>query len=248
MTRPFANITPLLLLLSLLLAASCSPAPRAEGITDPHEAANRRMHEINVGFDRAFFGPAAQAYGEGVPDLIRDRVQDFSDNTSLPSIIVNGLLQGEIEDAAHNAVRFLFNTTIGLAGLFDPASGIGLGERSTDFGETLHVWGVPEGDYVVMPFFGPSNDRDAVGIVVDFFTNPLSHVLVATESSVVTASGIVARFGDRYTFGDTIDQILHESEDGYATARLLFLENRRFNLSEGDISDELFDIYEEAYE
>lgn len=240
---PFARLGVIL----FLGAAACSPAPVATGIDDPNEAANRRMHEFNLGFDKAFFGPASNAYGTAIPEPVRDRVHDFAANTSLPSLIVNDLLQGAIEDAAHNSVRFLFNITIGLGGLFDPASGIGLEERSTDFGETLHVWGIPEGKYVVLPFFGPSNQRDATGTLVDFFTNPLSYHLPTPEGYYPSAAGIVARFGDRYTYGATVDDLLYESEDGYSTTRLFYLDNRRFNLS-GESLDELYDIYEEAYE
>ena len=232
----------------ILALSACTPAPSATGISDPQEAANRRMHDLNTRFDQAFFGPASNAYGTGVPQPVRDRVSDFAANTSLPSLIVNDLLQGKIEDAAHNTVRFLFNATIGLAGLFDPASGIGLEERSTDFGETLHVWGVAEGDYVVMPFFGPSNERDAVGTVVDFFTNPLSYKLPTPESYFPTSAGVIARFGDRYTYATTVDDILYNSEDGYSTARLFYLDNRRYTLGGEDVADELYDIYEEAYE
>ncbi len=92
-------------------------------------------------------------------------------------MIVNNLLQGRLENAAHNSVRLLFNSTIGLGGLFDIATDIGLEERSTDFGATLHVWGAEEGAYVVLPLLGPSTERDALGTIVDFFTNPLTYAL-----------------------------------------------------------------------
>ena len=248
MKRRFHNGVLTAIALAALALSACTPAPTASGIMDPEEAANRRMHDLNTKFDQVFFGPASNAYGEGVPAPVRARVSDFAANTSLPSLIVNGLLQGKIEDAAHNTVRLLFNTTIGLAGLFDPATGVGIEERSTDFGETLHVWGVAEGDYVVMPFFGPSTERDAVGTVVDFFTNPLSYHLQSPESYVPTSAGIVARFGDRYTYGSTVDDILYNSEDGYATARLFYLDNRRYTLSGDEATDDLYDIYEEAYD
>ncbi|HGG06747.1 MAG TPA: VacJ family lipoprotein [Aliiroseovarius sp.] len=237
-----------IVMLALVVLSACTPAPRATGISDPYEQANRRIHQGNLVFDRVFFGPVSEAYGEGLPEPVRNRIEDFAANTSLPSLVVNDLLQGKIEDAAHNSVRFLFNATIGLLGLFDPASGIGLEERSTDFGETLHVWGVPEGDYVVMPFFGPSNERDAVGIVVDFFTNPLSYALKTPESYLPTGAGIVARFGERYTYASTVEDILYTSEDGYVTARLFYLDNRRYILSGDEATDELYDIYEEAYD
>ncbi len=237
-------------LLALALVSACAGAnrPPPEGINDPNEVANRKVHEFNKAFDSAFFGPASNAYGKGVPAPVRARVQDFAANISLPSLIVNQLLQARLDDAGHNFSRLLLNTTLGIGGLFDVASDVGLEERTTDFGETLHVWGLGEGNYVVMPFFGPSTSRDAVGTVVDFFTNPLTYTLPGGRRYVPTAAGIVARFGDRYTYASTIDDLMYNSEDPYTTMRLFYLDSRRYELSGGESGDDLYDIYEEAYE
>lgn len=247
MTQSARKHTTRIAILFFLAVSACSPGPRATGIHDPNEVTNRRIHEFNLRFDKAFFGPAANTYGTSIPEPVRNRIQDFAGNTALPSVIVNGLLQGDIENAGHNIVRLLFNVTLGLGGLFDPASDIGLEERSTDFGETLHVWGAEEGPYVVLPLFGPSTERDAIGTVVDFFTNPLSYTLVAPQSYFPSGARFVARFGDRYDYGSTVDELLYDSVDGYMTTRLFYLDHRRFNLSGEDL-DELYDIYEEAYE
>ena len=248
MTRIFPVFRLLAALGVALGVVACTPAPRAAGISDPHEALNRKVHDFNVKFDQQFFGPASEAYGEGVPGPVRARVRDFAANTTLPSVIVNDLLQGRIEDAGHNAVRFLFNTTIGLAGLFDVATGIGLEERPTDFGETLHVWGAEEGNYVVLPVFGPSTERDAVGIAVDFFTNPLSYVLEPPEKHLPTAANLLNRFDGRYEYAATVEDILYNSQDSYVTARMFYLDNRRFQLSGDETNREIYDIYDEAYE
>ena len=235
-------------LLVLGLVSACATQPQPQGINDPNERFNRGVHRFNKAFDSTFFGPAAKAYGETVPAPVRERVQDFAANTSLPALIVNKLLQGKLEDAAHDTVRLLFNTTIGLGGLFDVATGIGLEERTTDFGETLHVWGAEEGNYVVMPFFGPSTERDAVGTVVDFFTNPLTYAVAPPESYIPSAASIVSRFGDRYTYASTIDDLMYNSEDPYSAMRLFYLDARRYELSGGESGDDLYDLYEEAYE
>jgi len=248
MTRPYRRSFPGIAMIALLAVTACTPAPTARGISDPHEVANRRTHQANLNFDKAVFGPVSSAYGTTIPEPVRDRVSDFSANTSLPGIVVNQFLQGKIENAVHNTVRFLFNTTLGLGGLFDIANDIGLEERDTDFGETLHVWGFAEGDYVVLPFFGPSTERDAFGTAVDFFINPLSYVLDAPESYVPTGAKIMTRFGDRYTYGDTFDALLYESADGYLTAQLYYLDNRRYDLGEGVPDEDLYDLYEESYE
>ena len=121
--------------------------------------------------------PASNAYGGGLPAPVRQGVGHFAGNLDLPRSVVNNVLQGRFPNAVHNTLRFVVNSTFGLAGLFDPATGIGLEARNTDFGETLHVWGVREGNYVELPFLGPSTERDTVGVGVDLFLNPLSYIL-----------------------------------------------------------------------
>jgi len=110
----------------------------------------------------------------------------------------------------------------------------------------MHVWGVGEGPYLELPVLGPSTERDAIGRVVDIFSNPLLFLLPAPQRYVTTLAGAASKVGDRYRFGSTIDSILYESADGYAQARLLYLENRRFQL--GEVSDETYlDPYEDPY-
>jgi phospholipid-binding lipoprotein MlaA len=131
------------------------------------------------------------------------------------------------------------NATLGLGGILDVASDLGLAEDSSDFGETLHVWGLPEGAYLELPLFGPSTERDAVGDVVDLFTNPLDYVLPPRPRQAKTAVRIVAKVGERGEFSDTVDSILYDSADSYAQLRLIYLQNRRFDL--GDASDSTID-------
>jgi phospholipid-binding lipoprotein MlaA len=234
-----------LTLAALALAAlgACTPAPIPTGIDDPDEAANRRAHAFNREVDRAVLRPAAQAYGTILPEPARIGISNVSRNLDMPRIVVNGLLQGNPEDALHNTFRFLVNSTFGFAGLLDPATDMGLDARDTDFGETLHVWGVPEGRYRETRFFGPSTQRDSVGSVVDLFLNPLRYELTLRENLGVTGLGLAARVGDRYRFSNTVDSILYESEDSYAQARLLYLQNRRFRLggSEGETFEDPYD-------
>lgn len=233
---------------SALVLTACAQAPVPEAVFDPNEASNRKMFAFNQKLDRALLAPASSAYGEGLPPGVRRGVSNFSDNVDLPGTVVNKILQGEFEDAMHNTVRFAFNSTFGLLGLFDVATGIGLEERDTDFGETLHRWGIAEGRYVVLPVFGPSTDRDAAGIAVDFVLNPLSYVVPSPENNVLPVANVVSRLGDRYEFGGTIDAVLHEGEDPYASARLFYLDARRYDLGVEVPDEDLYDLYEEAYE
>ncbi|MCR8724868.1 MlaA family lipoprotein [Frigidibacter sp. ROC022] len=217
--------------LALTLAVSgCGPAAIPDGIQDPYEAQNRRVHAENTSLDQVLIKPLSGGYGGSTPRPLRQGISHFADNVDTPRMVVNAILQGRGEDAIHNTFRFILNSTIGLAGLFDPATSIGLERRSTDFGETLHVWGVKEGNYVELPVLGPSTERDSVGKVVDSFLNPLGYVLPSPEKYVTTVSGGLSKIGDRYTYGSTVDSILYDSADSYAQARILYLQNRRHDL------------------
>lgn len=232
----------------LLLLAACS-APGAPGeINDPYEGFNRAVHASNKGADRVFFRPASQAYGNVVPEPVRRGLSNASANLSGPRNVANDLLQGNVEDAGHNLMRFLVNTTIGVFGIFDPASGsFGLDERDTGFADTLAVWGVREGAYLELPLFGPSTERDAIGQFVDIFTNPLSSVVEETDE-IAAATSLPSVLNSRFELGDTVDGILYESADSYAQLRLFYLESRRFQLSGQTSAENAFDPYENLYE
>ena len=226
-----------------LLGACSSPPP--SGINDPFELQNRSVHKANKDLDRTVVRPVSQAYGQTVPEPVRRSVNNFADNLDLPGIVLNDLFQVKLENAVWNASRFFFNTTVGIAGLFDPAETIGLTARDNDFGRTLYVWGVPEGHYVELPLLGPSTERRTAGMVVDFALNPLR--LAIEDADAVTAlsagTGVGSLADTRYRFTDTIDGILYESADSYAQARMMYLQRRRAELGI-DPSGSYVDPYE----
>lgn len=236
---------PGVLLLVAALAACASPDVTSDH-HDPYELRNREVFETNVEIDRALFKDRSGT-GPAIPAPVRNGLSNFSETFSLPQTIVNDALQFNVEDVIHNSFRLAVNVTLGVGGLMDPATELGLEKRSSDFGETLHVWGFDEGAYLVLPILGPSTERDAVGKVVDLFTNPLGYVLPSPEKYLGTATGIVAGIGARGEFAGTVESVLYDSADPYAAARLLYLDNRRFQLSGGDSSDAFFDPYEELY-
>ena len=227
----------------LAALAACGPAtlPPGDTIVDASEEQNRATHRFNVSLDRALVGPAANAYGTAVPRPVRQGVQNFSSNLNQPGYVLNDLLQLRIDDAAQNTLRFAINSTIGIGGLFDPASALGVPAAETDFGETMHVYGLGEGDYHVLPVFGPSTTRDSVGLVVDFAMNPLRHVVQPPETGYVTGARVLSRFGARHDFAGTIEDVLYRSEDSYTALRSLYLQNRRFELRGGEA--DYFDPY-----
>ncbi|NIZ61061.1 VacJ lipoprotein [Sedimentitalea sp. CY04] len=239
------------------LTAGCarqSLESRAAGeVFDPHEGVNRSIHSFNLGVDRALFRPASNGYVAVVPPEIVTSFGLFSENLSMPGQAVNGLLQGDLPKTGLAISRLLINTVLGLGGLFDPASDFNIPRVDTDFGETLHVWGFGEGAYVELPFYGPSTTRDAVGVVADFFTNPITFARQNPADNIGVYAEIVRRMGDRGNYSATIDSILYESADSYAQARLIYLQNRRFELGgdqdsfEGVFGDPYSDPYEDIY-
>lgn len=211
----------------------------ADGIYDPYEERNRQVHMFNKQVDRNLIRPVALGYTTVMPDEFEDSVRNFATNFGQPSVTVNSLLQGDLRGAGISVSRFLINSTLGFGGLFDVASDFGVERHDTDFGETLHVWGAEEGVYLEAPFFGPTTTRDSVGRVVDFFTNPLSYELDDPERYSGTAARATSRVGDRGRYADTIDSVLYDSADSYAQARLLYLQNRRFELGIADEGAEI---------
>lgn len=215
-------------------------------IFDPYENTNRAMHKFNLGVDKVFFRPASKGYVTIFPPPMVDSFNYFAENLSMPSMIVDSILQGDIKQAGNATARFVLNSTIGFAGLADPATEFGVPAVDTDFGETLHHWGFSEGAYVELPLYGPTTTRDSVGIVVNLFTNPVDFAPTRPVDNLGLYAEIVHRMGDRGRYSDTVDSILYESADSYAQARLLFLQNRRFELA-GDNQDANLELYTDPY-
>ncbi|SLN29774.1 MlaA family lipoprotein [Pseudooctadecabacter jejudonensis] len=222
--------------------AACTTGDTSLTVNDPYEATNRQIHAFNKGLDQIALRPAGRVSGS-IPDEYTQPITNFADNVGLPSAVANGLLQADIGGAATNTMRFLINTTVGIGGLFDPAGAIGLTEQKTDFGETLHVWGVGEGAYIELPLLGPSNQRDAVGELVDLLFDPLDQVGTAPQLDYGTftrAADLGLTRGDLF---DTIDGVLYDSADSYEQARLIALQRRRFELGQEAPADDAIDPF-----
>ena len=235
---PRATRFAVLALLGVLTA--CGPATISPGdsVVDRDEAQNREVHRFNVGVDRYVLSPVADAYGNVVPNPVRTGVSNFSSNLNQPGYVLNNLLQLRIGDAAQNTMRFLLNSSVGIGGIFDPATAIGLDAARTDFGETLHVYGLPEGAYTELWFLGPSTSRHALGRVVDFAMNPTRVLIDAPQSTYVGTADTLDILNQRYELDGVIDGVLYDSADSYAAARSLYLQQRRFQLSRGSERDD----------
>lgn len=164
---------------SALLLAGCAEVPpnAGENPADPYEAFNRNVYAFNDALDRAVAKPVARAYVEWTPELVRTGVSNAMDNLGDPGNGVNNILQGKVNDGIGSFLRFLVNSTFGVAGLFDVAGEIGLEEKPEDFGQTLGVWGVGQGSYLVLPILGPSSTRDWLRHPVGWATNPTTYAL-----------------------------------------------------------------------
>src|SRR6187551_1627211 len=158
-----------------VIVGACAATSRDASLPlqDPNEHANRQVLAMN----QEMLRPVAETVQKVVPKPVHDRLHDFNSNLKEPRIFVNNLLQGRLDAAGKTAGRFAMNTTFGLGGLFDIASREGIPQQTGDFGQTLFVWGVSEGPYVVRPYLGPSTLRDAVGSAVDIVGNPLGWVI-----------------------------------------------------------------------
>jgi len=227
------------------------PVARAEyeRINDPLEPLNRATHEFNMTMDRYVMKPIAEVYRFIIPAPIRGLITNFLDNLQSPLILANDLLQGEFDRAGTTTARFITNTTVGVGGLFDVASDLGMEKHKEDFGETLAVWGVGEGFYLVLPFFGPSNPRDFTGLVVEFFADPVSIYLEDEHGKTVARSRTGAEIVDfRARNIETFEDLERNTNDLYAAMRSAYRQNRAFRISNGRESAEEDDLFDQELE
>lgn len=234
----------LIALAALALAAGCAvPSAPDTAVADPYEVQNRKIHAFNKKVDAAAFGPAAGGYG-AVPGPVRQGVLNFSENVLTPGWFVNNLLQGDLDGAGHNLFRFTMNSTLGVFGIFDPASSFSLERRPADFGQTLYTYGVGPGAYIEVPVLGPWTQRDAAGFVVDLAINPIRLLDVPYPTALIFGSWLMTLLGERTAYSESISQTLHESADSYAQSKGIYLQNRLFELQGGE-TQEYFDPYED---
>ena len=215
-------------MLNFVVLSACR-VPLEDGISDPFEASNRQAHEINKSIDKNIIRPMALVYGDITPIKLQSVANNMSMNFSLPRYSMNYILQGELMNASRSSMKFLVNSTLGVGGIYDFSSQLGLTSEKTDFGETMAKWGFREGPYLEILVLGPSNQRDGIGKVVDLVLDPVSLIGVGAKSAA-TATSVAFGLSARSQFRESIDSILYESADSYAQSRLFFLQNRRYEL------------------
>lgn len=215
----------LVLMATLLLATACSTKP-----DDPLEGYNRGMFKVNEAIDTVLLRPIAKGYRYITPTPVRTRIGNMSDNLYEPISMVNSFLQGDFSQGMTNFWRFMINTTVGLGGMHDVAATAGLKPRREDFGQTLAVWGVGSGPYIVLPLFGPSNLRDTTGKVADWFMDPMNYVLRDVDDGDWDPTLYGVRAGqalvERERLLDPIDDIYSSSLDPYASFKSIYEQHR----------------------
>ena len=223
-------------LLSLITLSGCAtiPAGTKPDPGDPWERFNRSVYIFNDGVDRAIAKPAAKAYRKVTPRPVRTGVSNFFDNITYPITAVNAALQGKFRQAGRDSGRFLLNTVVGLGGILDPASVAGLVRNDEDFGQTLGVWGVPSGPYLMLPIFGPSNARDAPARIVDNLMDPKN--LVGTSDARVAAN--VLNVVDSRANLLVIEKPLENVFDRYAFLRNIWRQRRLSQIRDGSFMEE----------
>jgi phospholipid-binding lipoprotein MlaA len=244
--RRFA-LAVLLLALPTLLSACAdmpkTPAEQAEAkaVNDPIEPINRTIFDVNDFLDRLLIRPLAELYRNTVPPPIRDRIAGITNNMKEPVIFANNLLQGEFGKATTTFERFGTNTFLGGAGMFDVATDWGMPQQTGDFGQTLNVWGIHEGPYLVLPLFGPSNFRDAIGLGVDSVMSPWGYLAYdggtgtgnRFEIASISADGLTRREQSI----EAMDALKSGSLDFYAQMRSVYRQYRAKQLGDQPTND-----------
>ncbi|MDR8017475.1 MlaA family lipoprotein [Ectopseudomonas guguanensis] len=227
--RWFARLGGLMALVGLSLLPAMSQAASEE---DPWEGFNRAMFRFNDTLDTYALKPVAQGYRAVTPQFLEDGVHNVFGNVGDVGNLANNLLQGKLHNAGVDTGRLIFNTTFGLLGFFDVAKHMGLRKNDEDFGQTLGVWGLDSGPYLVIPFLGPSTVRDATGRVPDSFLTPYPYIDHVPTRNVTRGVQVV----------DTRANLLQAerliSGDKYVFIRNAYLQSREFKIKDGQVEDD----------
>ena len=232
-----------LLAASLALLSGCATLsgsqPKAEpaAVADPWENWNRKVFGFNEKLDAAVLKPVAQAYRDVVPEIVRTGVGNVLGNIYDVWSTANHFLQGKAQSGLEMGMRVLTNSFVGLAGLLDPATEMGLTRRSEDFGQTLGRWGLPNGPFVVLPLLGPSTVRDTAGLIVDRQAAPSSLPDATAGRYAVAATEVINTRVNLLSTGDLVDQV---ALDKYVFIRDAYISRRRDALYDGAPPAEAF--------
>ena len=215
------------------------PARDSLPAKDPFELLNRTVYYFNDQLDSFIFKPVAKGYQWITPQPVDEAVTHIFSNIDDITVTINNLLQFKFRDAASDSGRFLINSTIGIFGIFDVATNLGLEKHDEDFGQTLGYWGVPSGPYLVLPLFGPSTLRDTGGTVVDFNTDDL--ILSPLSSEIKLGLTGLKYLDKRADLLHTTNLLEQSGSDPYTFTREAYLQYREFKVADGVLGIESFE-------
>ncbi len=198
---------------------------------DPYESFNRKVYGFNRALDKAVLQPVARGYQAITPDPLERGFSNFFDNIGDVGNMINNVLQFKLGDASSDLGRLIVNSTLGLAGFFDPASAMGLEKHDEDFGQTLATWGVGSGPYVMLPFLGPSTLRDTAGMPADNYMDPVSHLDHEMTRYSLGAYRLLIKRASLLELEEQLERALDE----YSFVRDAYLQNRRYKVYDGNL-------------
>ncbi len=218
--------------------ASTPTSPSAES-PDPYEGMNRSFYNFNDSIDRNFFEPVARGYVKVTPDPVRAGVTKFFGNVGYINIIANDLLQGKGGQLVKDTGRFVVNSTVGIGGLFDPATSIGMPEHDEDLGQTFGTWGMGEGAYLVLPLMGPNSFRDLPNSASSMLLNPLTYLnaVVTLPLGVLNAVNTRANLLEASSIRD------QAALDPYTFVREAYRQQREYKIYDGNPPGDGFEDY-----
>lgn len=223
------------------LLAGCATSETGE-VSDPIEGINRGIFKFNDVVDTAVLKPVAQGYHDVVPQPARTGVRNALRNLKSPTIIANDLLQGDVKAAGDSLTRLFANTLLGLGGLVDVAGQEGVAYREEDFGQTMGVWGLGNGPYLVLPLLGPSTVRDTAGMIVDNYTDPVRLWLTNTDREEWYYAKVgIAAVDKREELLTVLEDLKKNSIDYYAATRSSYIQNREAKIH-GNKTDNFQDM------
>ncbi len=239
----------IVLFLCMVILQGCASAPRNNDPQldpiDPHEEINRASYDFTDKVDRAVFEPVVNAYIDYVPNAAQRSIGNFYDNLSYPNVVLNSFLQGKVKQGASDTLRFFVNSTVGMFGLFDMASHMGLQKHDEDFGQTLGVWGVNPGSYLFIPFLGPSSERDVTNIPVGLFTNVLFYAGLVVGSYFAAPLTVLGAIDKRARLSGPMRIRDEAALDPYLFVREASLQQREFLVHDGKLP---LDLYYEPFQ
>lgn len=229
----------LLALLAVGVLTGCAGTQTVEGEynPDPYEDTNRSFYRFNDALDRHVMRPVAETYANVAPKPVRNSVTNFFDNLEYLNVILHSFLQGKLKQGFSDAIRFTVNSTVGIGGLFDVASGMGLKEHEEDFGQTLATWGLNQGPFLNLPFFGPNTTRNTPDFASSYLANPLTY-LSSIFLFPVTALNFV---NTRANLLEASEFVEEASIDPYSFIREAYLQRRKYLIHDGNPPAEGYD-------